>query len=242
MVDQVVDGHADDADQPGHNPGPKQKATYWPAVYSVNLPTRDGQAIPIGAVYKGVVGGANVYALMTETTPSAPPVPITLDGQDCDGATVPATGMPGQLVQVVQPPGQVLKVQLCDAPKDIEKVVLCDKNTGHKVAVISDLTDPLAPVVTTWDLNAAAPWVGSMANLEACPGVEMESDQVEMCDNGVTFLRWVVKSNGEPTGDKFDTDMALQPYTVANESAVKVGKCEASCAKSPLGVLTSWAI
>lgn len=242
MVDQVVDGHPDDGDQPGHNPGPCDKPSYWPETYSVNLPTRDGQAIPIGASYQGVVGGSHVYALMVKPVEGEPPEPITLEGEDCDGAAVSVTGEPGQLSHVIQAPGTVFKVQLCDNSKDIEKVVLCDVTNEHKVAVISDFKDPTAPVVSYWDLNTGAAWTGDVADLVACSDVDLESDDVEMCDAGTTFLRWIVKRNGVPTGDKFDTDLSGQAYTVTSEAGVTSGKCEASCAQAPQGVLTSWAV
>jgi hypothetical protein len=119
----------------------------------------------------------------------------------------------------------VFKVQVCDAAKDYEKVVLCDAITEHKVIVITDLTDPTAPVVSYWDINTGAPWTGDVADLVACPDIDLESDAQEMCDSGTQFLRWFVKKDGEPTGETFDTDLAGQPYTVGNEPAVTLGKC-----------------
>lgn len=165
--------------------------------------------------------------------PAEPPEPITLEGQDCDGAPVSATGLPGQITHVVQAPDTVFKVQLCTPPKDIEKVVLCDKNTDHKVAVISDLTDPAAPIVTFWDLNTGAPWTGAIDDLVQCPDVDLESDPMEMCDGGVEFLRWIVKKDGEPTGAKFDTDKAGAPYVVTDEANVSFGKCVAAVVCEP---------
>ena len=159
--------------------------------------------------------------------PVVPVLPITLDGQDCDGEALPATGMPGEIMQAVQPPGQVYKVQLCDTAKDYEKTILCDTVTGHKVSVITDFTDPLAPEVTYWDINLGAAWTGDVADLEACPDTDLESDAIEMCDEGVTFLRWIVKANGEPTGESFDTDLTGAPYEVADEALVLVGVCVA---------------
>lgn len=179
---------------------------------------------------------------VTECSPAAP-VPITLDGQDCDGVVVPATGLPGQLTHVVQPPGQVFKVQLCTPPKDIEKVLLCGP-LGEKVLAISDLTDPLAPVTTYWDLVAGAAWAGAHATLATCPDVDVESDPKEMCDNGVAFLRWFVKSNGVPTGTVFNTDLSGAVYTPSG--AEVFGSCITSPVRkvlvflrefdSPLGV------
>ena len=170
------------------------------------------------------------------------PEPITVVGQDCDGNDVPVTGLPGQVSAVVQAPGTVFKVQLCDNAKDYEKVILCDVNTKHKVAVITDFTDPTNPVVSYWDINTGAPWTGDVDDLEACADTDTESDAVEMCDAGTVFLRWVVKANGVPTGVVFDTGLDGAPYVVSDPAGVTVGKCEASCAKAPLGVVTYWAI
>lgn len=200
MVDQVVDGHANDADQPGHNPGPKQKASFWPETFAVHMPTRDGQSVPVGAVYQGVVGGSHVYALMTTAAGPAP-----------------------------------------DPVKALQKTILCDSTNGDKISVVMDISNPAAPITYYFNINTAQPWTGNVDDLEACPDSDTESDYVEMCDGGVTFLRWAVKTNGNPTGEKYDTDKAMQPYTVTNESAVTVGKCETSCAKAPQGVVTSWA-
>lgn len=160
---------------------------------------------------------------------SSDPTPITLEGQDCDGAPVAVTGNSGELTAVVQAPGTVFKVQLCDSAKDYEKVILCDVTTGHKIAVITDFTDPTSPAVTYWDINASAAWTGSIDDLEACPDTDLESDPIEMCDGTSTFLRWIVKSNGEPTGEKFDTNLTGAPYTVVDEALATLGKCEAEC-------------
>jgi hypothetical protein len=242
MVDQVVDGSQDDGDQPGHNPRPEVKSNYWPDTFAVHLPTRDGQAIPIGAAYQGVIGGSHVYALMTKSVPADPVEPITLDGEDCDGAAVSVTGEVGQLSHVIQAPGTVFKVQLCDNSKDVQRHIMCDPATGHKVAIITDFTEPATPVTSYWDIIAAAPWTGDPLTLEECPDTDIESDSIEMCDDGTTFLRWIIKSNGAPTGEKFDTTLSGQPYTVSDEGTVTVGKCVASCVKAPLGVVNSWAV
>lgn len=171
------------------------------------------------------------------------PVPFTIEGEDCEGNPVEVTGVPGQLTSVVQAPGTVFKVQLCENSKDTEKHILCDVNNGHKVAVITDFSNPAAPVTSYWDIIAGAAWIGDpLTELESCPDSDTESDAQEMCESGTTFLRWFVKKNGEPTGEVFDTTMTGASYTVVDESLVTVGKCETSCAKAPQGVLTSWAV
>jgi hypothetical protein len=230
MVDQVVDGHPDDGDQPGHNPGPCDKPNYWPETYSVNLPTRDGQSIPIGATYEGVVGGSHVYALMVKLAPEdppPPPTPITLDGTDCEGETLPATGLPGELVQVVQPPGQVFNVRFCEPQSDVETVTLCDPSNDHQIVFQYDMSTVPPTLLSAFDMMTGAVFTGDPATLEVCGNAAVESDPQEMCDNGVQFIRWFVMKKGVPTGVHYDTDKAGAAYTVTNEAAVTFGKCVA---------------
>lgn len=142
-----------------------------------------------------------------------PPAELTFNGQDCEGAVVPVTGLEGQIVQSVQPEGTVYKVQLCNDPKDIEHWILCDKVSGDKVAVIVDYST-IPPTTSYWDIITNSAWTGDpKTDLEQCSGTALESDKITMCDDGTTFYRWIVKSNGEPTGDYFDTDLTGAPYT-----------------------------
>lgn len=237
--DFVVDGHPNDADQPGHNPGPPRKATFWPDVFAVNMTTRDGQHIPIGAVYQGEVEGSNVYALMTvDTTP--PPEPITLVGQGCEGTPVEVTAPPGQILWAMQHPDTVYKVQLCDASKDRDKVVLCDSITGDKVAVITKYDNP-DPVTTFWNISKGEAWSGDPADLVTCPDIDLESDGMPMCDNGTSFIRWYLKKDGKPVNEYFDTDLGSQPYVVSSESNVTPGECVPGCPPVTYqGVVSEW--
>ena len=165
--------------------------------------------------------------------PPTPVAPITLEGQDCDGVALPATGNPGELMQVVQPAGQVFKVQLCNNPQDIEKVVLCDSITGHKIAVISDLTDPSAPIVSFWDINTGAPWTGDVSTLEACPDTDTESDPQAVCVDGEDMVQWVVKSDGKPTGVVYYTYPDGSLATVAAGAVISIGSCVAATVCDP---------
>lgn len=245
MVDQVVDGSQNDGDQPGHNPRPELKPNYWPETFSVNLPTRDGQAIPIGAKYQGIVEGSHVYALMTVgvTTPPLPPTPITLDGTDCDGVALPATGSTGEIVQVVQAPGQVMTVRFCDdmASRDWELVIRCDPATDEQIMFQWDVRTNPPTLVSATNLSTGNPFVGDADALVSCNGSKLESDSIEMCDAGTTFLRWIVKDSGKPTGAKFDTDLTGAVYTVTDESGVVSGKCVSGCPDvTYIGVQTDW--
>lgn len=168
-----------------------------------------------------------------DVNPTPPPGPVTLIGEDCDGAPVSVTGNAGEMTAVVQAPGTVFKVQVCDNAKDYEKVVLCDATTNHKIAVITNFADPSAPDVSYWDLNTGAVWTGSVDDLETCPDSDTESDAELACDSGTEFLRWFVKKDGVPTGVVFDTDLSGLPYTVTDPAAVTLGKCVAATVCTP---------
>jgi hypothetical protein len=156
--------------------------------------------------------------------PPVPPEELTFIGKDCDDVDVPVTGLEGQIVQVVQATDTVFKVQLCDNAKDIEHWILCDKVSGDKVAVIVDYST-IPPVTSYWDIITNSAWTGDpKADLEQCSGTDLESDKITMCDNGTTFYRWIVKSNGEPTGDYFDTNLTGAPYTPTG--TVTEGTCK----------------
>lgn len=154
-----------------------------------------------------------------------PPEPLTLEGVDCAGEPVEVSGMPGELVQVVQAPGTAFAVKICEDDRDFELACGEDPATGHQIQTAYRAT-PSGPVVL-WrvDTTTGLEWTGDPSTLEGCGGTKLESDPVEMCDNGVEFIRWVVKKNGEPTGVTYDTDLAMQPYTVTDEAAVTKGKC-----------------
>lgn len=243
--DFVVDGHPNDADQPGHNPGPPRKATFWPEVFAVNMTTRDGQHIPIGAVYQGVVEGSNVYALMTTdaTPPPPPPEPITLDGQDCAGEARPATGMPGQIIRVVQDPGQVMTVRICDdsASRDWEVVMRCDPVTDEQIMFQWDVHTNPPTLVSATNLSTGQPFTGDADTLVSCGGSKLESDDRDVCVNGQNLTQWVVKRNGEPTNVVYYTDSKGQMIDVASDADVIVGRCEVGCPPVTYqGVVPEW--
>lgn len=168
--------------------------------------------------------------------------PVTLEGIDCDGNPVPVTGEPGQITSVVQAPGTVFEVKICEDDRDFELSCGVDPATGHTIQTAYKIKNGAFVLIARIDTVTGAEWTGDATTLEGCGGTKFESDPVEMCDSGVTFVRWIVKKDGEPTGTKYDTDLSGAPYTVTDESAVQQGKCEASCAKAPLGVVTSWAV
>jgi len=157
-----------------------------------------------------------------------PPEPITFEGQDCEGQSNPATGLPGEIVQIVQAPGQVITVRVCEDDRDFELSCGEDPVTGHQIQTAYRITAGAFEVIKRWDVVTGFEWTGDPTTLESCGATKLESDSIEMCDSGVEFIRWVVKSDGEPVG-KIDTDLSMQPYTVTDESTVTRGKCEAGC-------------
>jgi hypothetical protein len=163
-----------------------------------------------------------------------PPGKITLEGTDCAGEALPAEGTEGQIMQVIQPPGQVFNMRFCDdqASRDWELVKRCDPVTGAEILFQWDVRTNPPTLVSATNLATGAPYTGDGTELENCGGPTLESDPVEMCDGGVEFIRWVVKKNGVPTGVKYDTLKDSTPYVVTDEAAVYVGKCIPPCEPS----------
>lgn len=160
----------------------------------------------------------------------APPTPITLDGTACDGTALPAAGNSGELVQVVQPPGQVFSVRFCsDDNSDFELSCGIDPDTGHTVQTAYKIVNGTFELIKRWDVVTGAEWTGDPATLESCAGTKLESEQELFCDSGVPFLRWYVIEDGMPTGAYVDTDFSGASYTVTNPAAVTKGECVAAC-------------
>jgi hypothetical protein len=66
-----------------------------------------------------------------------------------------------------------------------------------------------------------------------------ESDSIEMCDEGTTFLRWFVKENGVPTGQYVDTDMNGGQYEPTGTPTP--GACAVVCNPATAqGVVNTW--
>jgi hypothetical protein len=105
---------------------------------------------------------------------------------------------------------------------DREKVILCTP-TGEKVLVVTitrtNAVPGTLPIKEYYLLGgvagAASVWTGNADTLIQCPDVDTESDEVDYCDNGVSFTRWFVKKDGQPTGAYYDTDDTGAIYTPA---------------------------
>jgi hypothetical protein len=157
--------------------------------------------------------------------PPVPPTPVTLDGQDCEGAALPATGLPGQLTQIIQAPGQVLSVRMCsDDAADFELACGIDPATEHQIQTAYKIVNGEFVLINRWDVVTGLAWTGDATTLEGCGGAGVESDPEVFCDGTNTFYRWFVKKNGVPTGVTYDTDFNAAPY--AASSPVTQGACQ----------------
>jgi hypothetical protein len=177
----------------------------------------------------------------SECPPAAPPVPpsedcpclgtepLTLSGEDCDGAPVPVDGMVGTLMQVVQAPGTVFKVQTCDPAADRELVKRCDPDSGDEILFQWDVSVVPPELLSATNLNTGAPFTGDAKELVSCGG-GADVEQEVFCDNGTPFIRWfVMDSQGKPTGTYFDTDYKGVAYTpVESPLPIVRGDCVAA--------------
>jgi len=157
------------------------------------------------------------------TCPDCPPPTNTVSGVDCDGVVVSVTG--AGVVQTVPNPNTVQLVKICAPDAEYDHVWLCDPTTGDRINVVTTYSLTGIPSSVAYTVTGGT-WSGSIASLVVCPDSDVESDFVLMCDGGTTFLRWVIKKDGVPTGVVFDTDLSSAPYTVV--SAPTVGECALS--------------
>jgi hypothetical protein len=127
-------------------------------------------------------------------------------------------------------------VTLCN-PAEFDRSVLCDPVTGATVILVTSYTEAGVPTSVAYNANGT-PYVGAITSLVSCNGKELESDALEMCDAGISFFRWVVKENGQPTGTVFDTTLTGAPYTTTG--AVTIGKCDDCPIIAPVGVVPNW--
>lgn len=189
-----------------------------------------------GAVIEGkeVDCPIKVEVVTQPVEPPAPIEPITLDGQDCDGAPLPATGMPGELVQIVQAPGQALTVRFCADDKDFEVSCGKDPATGHEVQTVYRIEAGAMVVYGRWDVVTGQPWTGDPTTLEACGGSRLESDERDVCVNGENLTQWIVKKDGVPTNAVYYTDANGQLVDVPASAVVVAGLCVPRCADAPI--------
>lgn len=134
-------------------------------------------------------------------------------------------------------------------PNDHESHMFCVVDaagdaTGQRVMAITTI-DPISkiPSVKYYDVATAALWGGDVTTLTTCgTDQQVESDPTYLCDNGTTFIRWVVKEKGEPTGVVYDTDLVGAPYVVTGTpisgdcSDQRVFDYENACFRDPSNI------
>jgi hypothetical protein len=122
----------------------------------------------------------------------------------------------------------VYKVQLCDPSQDRELVKRCDPDTGAEILFQWDVTTTPPTLLSATDLTTGAAWAGDAATLVSCGGPALESDDRDVCVDGVSLSQWVVKKDGEPTGVVYYTDAAGQLVAVPATAVITVGACAAA--------------
>jgi hypothetical protein len=195
----------------------------------------DRCTVPLTVLLCGGGGGGGGGGVPPEDVCPCPGVtPLTLDGEDCDGAPVAVSGFVGTHQTVVQAAGTVFKVQLCPgAGADAELIKRCDPVTGEEILFQWDVATNPPTLVSATNLATGAAFTGDATTLVSCGGSGLESDAELFCDSGVEFLRWFVKKDGVPTGVKYDTDLSGVTYVVTDAAAVTLGSCTAATACNP---------
>lgn len=185
-----------------------------------------------GAVIEGKEVACPLKVELVEQ-PKPPVEPITLEGQDCTGAANPATGMPGQIMQIVVAPGQALPVRFCTDDKDFELSCGKDPATGHQIQTAYRIEAGEMVIYKRWDTVTGEEWTGDPADLEDCGGTKLESDGRDVCVNGENLTQWVVKKDGVPTGTVFYTSVTGQLVDVAPDAEVLIGVCQIAVVCEP---------
>jgi hypothetical protein len=129
-----------------------------------------------------------------------------------------------------------LFVTLCNT-SEFDKSILCDPVTGATVILVTTYSTAGVPSSVAYNADGSS-YIGAISALVSCGGNTLESDALQMCDAGVSFVRWVVKDAGVPTGVVFDTTISGTPYVTTG--IVSVGACDACPAIPPVGVVSSW--
>lgn len=114
----------------------------------------------------------------------------------------------------------------CASAVEFDTLALCDPATLLPVFIVTRYSPLGVPTSAAFNPDGT-PYPGPINGLVSCDTIDLESDALEMCDGGATsFVRWVVKRNGVPTGVSFDTTLGLAPYVPTG--VVTVGRCAAA--------------
>lgn len=103
---------------------------------------------------------------------------------------------------------------------EFDHVLLCDPVSGNLVIAVTTYSGTGAPTTTYYNQDGT-PYVGGTPI--RCADSFLESDIVEGCAAGITYMQHVVKNNGQPTGQVYYTDTtgALVPTPIG----FTIGRC-----------------
>ena len=96
-----------------------------------------------------------------------------------------------------------IPVYFCDPSKEFDHQILCTPD-GTKVIVVTTYSSTGIPSSIAYNLDQSL-YIGDINLLTNCD-IDLESDPIIICIDGVSAIQWVVKKNGVPTGDVYYTD------------------------------------
>ncbi len=96
-----------------------------------------------------------------------------------------------------------IPVYFCDPSKEFDHQILCAPD-GTKVIVVTTYSSTGVPSSIAYNLDQSL-YTGDINLLTNCD-IDLESDPIIICIDGVSAIQWVVKKNGVPTGDVYYTD------------------------------------
>lgn len=94
-------------------------------------------------------------------------------------------------------------VYFCDPSKEFDHQILCTSD-GTKIIVVTTYSSTGVPSSIAYNLNQSL-YTGDINLLTNCD-IDLESDPIIICIDGVSAIQWIIKKNGVPTGDVYYTD------------------------------------
>lgn len=96
-----------------------------------------------------------------------------------------------------------IPVYFCDPTQEYDKEILCAPD-GTRIVVVTTYSSTGIPSSIAYNLDGTI-YSGTISELRTCD-IDLESDPIIICINGITAYQWVVKKDGEPTGDVYYTN------------------------------------
>ena len=94
-------------------------------------------------------------------------------------------------------------VYFCDPSKEFDDQILCAPD-GTKIIVVTTYSSTGVPSSIAYNLDQSL-YTGDINLLTNCD-IDLESDPIIICIDGVSAIQWIIKKNGVPTGDVYYTD------------------------------------